>query len=97
MGFAAALAGIVIYGPPGAVIRAEGQMAKTGIFFRASTETVRQIAQLQEHEGQDNQSALIAAAVSERWQRQHQAIHFDLANGQEGRCPWCGYAPEERD
>lgn len=72
-------------------------MPKTGIFFRASAETERQLAQLMAYEGQDNQSALIVAAIEERWQRQHAVIHFDLANGAPGSCPWCGYTPEERD
>lgn len=65
-------------------------MAKKSIPWRVPAETERQIAQLMAYEGQSNKSALLVAAVEERWQRQHAMIHFDGQQHPEARCPWCG-------
>ena len=67
-------------------------MPKTAIPFRIPAITERQLAQLMAYEGQDNKSALLVAAIEERWTRQHAAIHFDGQNHPNQRCPWCGIA-----
>lgn len=64
---------------------------KKQLSWRVSLETARQIEQLLAYEGQENKSALLASAIEERWRRQHDHLHFDLAQVEAGICPWCGW------
>ena len=66
-------------------------MAKNAIPFRVPTLTERQLTQLMAYEGQTNKSALLVAAIEERWARTHSQIHFELAQEERGVCPWCGW------
>lgn len=67
-------------------------MPKNVVPFRIPTETERQLVQLMAYEGQSNKSALLVAAIEERWTRQHAMIHFDGQAHPDQRCPWCGIA-----
>lgn len=70
-------------------------MAKKSIPWRIPALTERQLAQLMAYEGQDNKSALLVAAIEERWARTHSVIHFELAQEEGGVCPWCGWDAAE--
>jgi len=66
-------------------------MTKPSIPFRIPNETARQLSRLMAYEGQSNKSALLVAAIEERYIRQHGQIHFDMAQIETGVCPWCGW------
>ena len=76
---------------------------KKAIPFRIPAETERQLAQLMAYEGQSNKSALLVAAIEERWTRQHNLIHYELrisgriVPGDATVCSWCGYAAPNED
>jgi len=66
-------------------------MTKPVIPFRIPDETARQLSRLMAYEGQDNKSALLVTCIEERYARQHDQKHFELAQVESGVCDWCGW------